>query len=191
MSSSDGFCSSVTFAPGELGQVYTGATAIPHHHPPLAISVTNSAISSPVPTPTAPTHATAPSNIKAPSPASANRHPSPTRSNSTSSIATQSSFAQIPSGTIAINPTPTIGTVPSVAAGNANPGPLPLVTPPMTPMSTSNISATSSVTGSSLGKREFGGTSESEADDQKPKKRRIAPTPVTSEDVSMDTPKES
>ena len=191
MSSSDGFCSSVTFTPGELGQVYTGAMSTFHHHPPLAISASNSAISSPVPTPTAPTHATAPSAIKAPSPASANRHPSPTRSNSTSSIATQSSFAQTPSGTIAINPTPTVGTVPSVAAGNTNPGPLPLATPPMTPISTSNVSATSSVIGSNLGKREFGGTSESEADDQRPKKRRIAPTPVKNEEMNLDTPKET
>ena len=185
MSSSDGFCSSIAFAPGELGQVYTGPVPTAHHphHPSLAISVSNSAQPSPVPTPTA---ASTPSVTKIPGasvvpapPIPAGRPTSPTRSNSASSIATQSSFMQTATGIIATNPTPTLGTVPSVAAANPSTGGLPLSTPPMTPMAT--ISTASSVNGSSLGKRDTGGLSESDLEEnQNPaKKRRIAPTPVS------------
>ena len=188
MSSSDGYCSSIAFAPGELGQVYSGQ-APTAHHPNLSISISGSSQPSPVPTPTAASAASPvkphPSSILAPSPSSAAaaRPVSPSRSNSNSSIATQSSFMQTPAGIIASNPTPTIGNVPSVAATNSAPAGLPLCTPPMTPMST--VSAPSSVSGSLLGKRDIGGTSESEMEDNKSvlKKRRIAPTLVKEDDL--------
>ncbi|KAL9121413.1 MAG: hypothetical protein Q9187_002026 [Circinaria calcarea] len=188
MSSSDGYCSSIAFAPGELGQVYTGQ--VPNaHHPTLSISVSGSSQPSPVPTPTA---ASAASPVKphsssilapSPSPAATARPVSPSRSNSNSSIATQSSFMQTPAGIIASNPTPTIGNVPSVAATNSAPAGLPLCTPPMTPMSI--VSAPNSVSGGLLGKRDIGGTSESEMEDNKtaPKRRRIAPTVIKDDNL--------
>ena len=171
--------------PGELGQIYTGSVPTAHHphHPSLAISISNSAQPSPIPTPT---NASTPNLSKtavglsvSAAPISAAGPASPSRSNSTSSIATQSSFAQIPAGLIASNPTPTLGNVPSVAAASSTVPMLPLSTPPMTPMS--SASAASSVNGSMLGKRDMGGMSESDLEENKgpAKKRRIAPTPVT------------
>ena len=75
-------------------------------------------------------------------------------------------------GGVASNPTPIVGNVPSVAAGGSTG--LPMVTPPMTPMT--GGSAASSVSGV-LGKRD-GGQSESEVEEGKRKKRRVAPTLV-------------
>ncbi|KAL8785878.1 MAG: hypothetical protein Q9213_003110 [Squamulea squamosa] len=180
MSSSDGFCSNLAFQPGELGQVYAGH--IPSvHHPSPAVSAVSSAHVTPTPTPTA---LSAPPLIAAPSPSPLNgpigHPPSPTRSNSTSSVATQSSHMQSSGGIITSNPTPTLGNVPSVAASNSF-GPLPWTTPPQTPMG-GGISAPSSVSGSVLGKRD---TSESEREDAAPKKRRIAPTPIGGESGSQ------
>ena len=186
MSSSDGFCSTISFVPGELGQVYTGTVPTLHHHsrnPSLTIGTNNSAQPSPVPTPTG---TVTPSLTKIPSTSGSFASPAPnqpvasptkSRSNSVSSIATQSSHVPNTQARDAIgnSPTPTIGTVPGITALNsALPG-LPLSTPPMTPMST--VSATSSVSGI-LGKRDAGGVSESDQEDKKAKKRRIAPTPV-------------
>lgn len=55
-----------------------------------------------------------------------------------------------------------------------------MTTPPQTPASTHGgyHSATSSVSGSVLGKRDFGAASESEKEEGKLKKRRVAPTLV-------------
>lgn len=189
MSSSDGFCSNLSFAPGELGQVYTGH--VPNaHHPSPAVSTASSAHATPTPTPitgTAPAFVEkhpppnfVPSNSPVPTPArsttpstqqSTIRPPSPTRSNSTSSVATQS-------GLVTSNHTPSVGTVPSVAAGASFSG-LPWTTPPQTPMA-GTASGPSSVSGSVLGKRD---ASESEKEDQtgQPKRRRVAPTLVQAE----------
>ncbi len=56
----------------------------------------------------------------------------------------------------------------------------PMTTPPQTPASTHGgyHSATSSVSGSVLGRRDFGAASESEKEEGKTKKRRVAPTLV-------------
>ena len=171
MSSSDGFCSNLTFNPGELGQIYSGHVPTAHH-PSSAISTMSTAQPSPT-TASAPpfdrqsTPVLAPLASPAPLPP-----PSPTRSNSTSSIATQSSQ-------MINNPTPTLGSVPSVAATNPSFSGLPWTTPPQTPMS-GVVSRPSSVSGSVLGKRD---TSESEREEVAiPKKRRIAPTLVRDED---------
>ena len=178
MSSSDGFCSNLTFSPGELGQIFTGFVPTAQHPSPASISAVSSTQSTPMPTPTA---ASAPPSFEkattpghAPSPAP--QPPSPTRSNSTSSIVTQSS--QI----ITNNPTPTFGNVPSLAATNPSFSNLPWTTPPQTPMS-GVISRPSSVSGSVLGKRD---TSESEKEEQPtvPKKRRVAPTLINTGDHS-------
>ena len=226
MSSSDGFCSNLTFSPGELGDVYTGHTPT-LHHPSPAISTVSSAHATPIPTPTT---ASAPTNLeKQQQPAGipgfvhsispalhAQTHPihfqqqqqnhqnqhtqrpaSPARSNSTSSIATQSTTTN---NVLTSNPTPTLSNVPSLGVSSSNnTGPtasssfsttLPWTTPPQTPMSSSggmgNTSRPSSVTGSVLGKR-AGDASESDREDGvekaegeagKGKKRRVAPTLV-------------
>jgi len=190
MTSSDGFCSTLSFSPDELGQVYVpdGTAAKP------SFSVQTSSLSSqntPTPTPTSaigppspyplgPSHQRTASNplstAPSPPPAAAAqpvRPSSPTRSNSTSSIATQASFAHHPSaGTVISNPPLMSGAVPSIAAANSSfVSGLSMATPPQTPRST-----TSSVSGL---KRDAGAASESEKEDsQPPKRRRIAPTPV-------------
>ncbi|KAL8965031.1 MAG: hypothetical protein Q9183_004070, partial [Haloplaca sp. 2 TL-2023] len=175
MSSSDGFCSNLAFQPGELGHVYTGHVPTAHHPSP-AVSSISSAHVTPTPTPTAssapPLVPPAPSASPLLNPVA--QPPSPTRSNSTSSVATQSSHA--PPGVITSNPTPTLGNVPGVAAMNSF-GALPMTTPPQTPMA-GVPSAASSVSGSVLGKRD---TSESEREDTAPKKKRVAPVLVPRE----------
>lgn len=175
MSSSDGFCSNLSFSPGELGQVYTGHVPSAHHPSPAPISGPVPAQLTPVPTPittsappsfdkpATPTFAAAsPAAVPLPSPTRV-RPPSPTRSNSVSSVATEISQS------IGNNPTPTLGSVPSVAASFNG---LPWTTPPQTPMA-GVISRPGSVTGSVLGKRD---TSESEKEDSAPRKKRVAPT---------------
>lgn len=177
MSSSDGFCSNLTFNSGELGQVYTGHVPTAHHPSPAPISTASSAQPTPVPTPTA---ASAPPSFERqltpvlapPASPAAFPPPSPTRSNSTSSMTTQSSQM------VNSNPTPTLGSVPSVAATNPSFSNLPWTTPPQTPMSGIISSRPSSVSGSVLGKRD---TSESEKEEP-PKKRRVAPTLIKTED---------
>lgn len=184
MSSSDGFCSTLSFAPGELGQIYSGST-----------SAASNAASTPTPLPT-PTHA--PSPVKAThalsssggsaAPTSHAPPASPARSNSACSVATQSSIQQ--SANVVNNPTPTLGSVPSVtAAHSAQPSALPLTTPPQTPLPTSSHGGANASTGSVLGKRDMRTASESEKEEskgeesadssQRPKKRRVAPTLVS------------
>lgn len=190
MSSSDGFCSCLSFAPGELGQIYTGHIPTAHH--PMTVNTTGVSTAQPTPTAT-PTAVNAPPLVKqsfsaippSPSPVAVLRPTSPTRSSSASSVATLSSHVQTPVTVITSNPTPTLGTVPSVAATNSATVGLPLTTPPQTPMS-GNISTTSSVSGSVLGKRDASAASESEKEDAKEvtKKRRIAPTLVGAEGSS-------
>lgn len=188
MSSSDGFCSTLSFAPGELGQPYTGSTSAATNP---AGPGTPSANVTPLPTPThvpSPIKAThtpvttagsAASNTSQAPPAS------PARSNSACSVTTQSSTQQ--AGNVVNNPTPTLGSVPLVTATHsAQPPTLPLTTPPQTPLpgSRGNTTSFSSV----LGKRDTTTASESEKEETKssesapaqpPKKRRIAPTLVS------------
>ncbi len=183
MTSTDGFCSNVSFSPGELGQVYSGHVPT-LHHPSPAISTVSSAQPTPTPTPTtasapffekqAPPLAV-PSHSPAPPPYPA----SPTRSISASSSVALSSQMQNPTNVVISNPTPTLGNVPSVAAPNSSFGGLPWTTPPQTPRA-GVTSTSSSVSGGVLGKRD---TSESEKEEytQQPKKRRIAPTLVGTE----------
>ena len=186
MSSTDGFCSALSFAPGELGQVYNG----PHptyNHPTISTSIGNApsanSTSAPTPTPTATVSPsfTAPVILSpshpSPAPTFSFRPGSPTRSNSQSSIATISSLQ---TAGVTNNPTPTLSHVPLVTATNsAQQVGLPMTTPPQTPMSMSGgHSATSSISGSVLGKRDIGGASESEKEESRVKKRRVAPTPV-------------
>ncbi|OJD22784.1 hypothetical protein ACJ73_05869 [Blastomyces percursus] len=227
MSSSDGFCSTIAFSPGELGQVYNPSSsekAQHGHH----ISTTSSTNTTPLPTPT---FATSPSLSKANQIFSAPTPPSTTTTTTATVIPARpaspagsatSSITQLSAGipqlststsgpgsnsnsTVINNPTPTLGSVPSVTATNSAPLPLqqaglPLSTPPQTPMSGVSHSATISVSGSVLGKRELGTVSESERDEIREsgkhssgadvegevtatapavKKRRVAPTLIS------------
>ena len=185
MSSSDGFCSTVAFAPGELGQTYSGPIPTAHHshHHSLSIGTNTSAQPSPLPTPTgsaAPSFSRIPSsgggNFASPVPNYSTASPNKSRSNSVSSAATQSSHAPPTAPMIGNSPTPTMGTVPGITASNSVSGGLPLSTPPMTPMSTSSVAA--STAGATFGKRESNEVKEAEQDEPQPKRRRIAPTPV-------------
>ncbi|RSL98046.1 hypothetical protein CEP52_010536 [Fusarium oligoseptatum] len=183
ISSSDGFCSSLSFAAGELGEVFKGE--IPRAKSQTTVSSSNQ--NTPVPTPTtsfAPPspfpngshhhHRNSASSFTAPSPPpsaslASQRPSSPARSNSTSSIATiTTQSSTVPTGVIS-NPTLITGSVPGIAATNSGKVTgVPMTTPPETPRST-----TGSVAGT---KRD---TSEGEREESKePKKRRIAPTLV-------------
>ncbi|OQD66610.1 hypothetical protein PENPOL_c004G05308 [Penicillium polonicum] len=187
MSSSDGFCSTLSFAPGELGQTYTGPTSVAHNTANPTTPATNitplltptQSASPHVPSPVKTNHAS--SNSTGPAPPA-----SPARSNSTCSVATQPSTQPTPAGVVN-NPTPTLGTVPSVTATHsAQPPTLPLTTPPQTPVS----GAPQNGPGSSvLGKRDARPASESEKEEgkgdpnnalqQPPKRRRVAPTLIS------------
>ncbi|THC98899.1 hypothetical protein EYZ11_001612 [Aspergillus tanneri] len=172
MSSSDGFCSTLTFTPGELGQTYNAPVATAHQVGNAGVQPTSHTT---VP-PTKPSPVAAPVNAAQAPPAS------PARSNSVSSVTTQSTTQQA-TGSVVNNPTPTLGSVPLVtAAHSSQPPTLPLSTPPQTPLSAVSQSGTSSVSNSVLGKR--AGESEKEEDHtvpqvQQPKKRRVAPTLVS------------
>lgn len=113
MSSTDGYCSTLAFTPGELGQIYNG------HHPTMNHPTMSTGPSVPTPISTL-----SPSLAKAlpavvpslPSPAAPYftlRPTSPARSNSQSSIATMSSV-QTPA--VTNNPTPTLTHLPMVTA---------------------------------------------------------------------------
>lgn len=193
MTSSDGFCSTLTFTPGELGQVYTGELPTPKHptsNSPAVSSSQNtpmatptSTIPTPSPLPSSSNHQRTSSNhsiAASPPPASLGpvmRPSSPTRSNSTSSIATQASYAHHAPGTVISNPPLVGGTLPGVMAGTSGLGfatAVPMTTPPQTPRS-----AASSVGGV----KRAGDASESEREEggNEKKKRRIAPTLVGGE----------
>ncbi|KAH6672199.1 WD40-repeat-containing domain protein [Halenospora varia] len=185
MTSSDGFCSTLTFSPGELGQVYAGEVPTAKHPMLNTTTAASSSQNTPMATPTsiAPPspfpagghhHRTSSNLSVAPSPPPAPtgqtmRPSSPTRSNSTSSIATQSSYATPAASTIMNNPPLVGGSLPGIAAGNSFMTGLPMTTPPQTPRST-----TSSVSGV---KRDATESGTEDAGGEK-KKRRIAPTLV-------------
>lgn len=183
MTSSDGFCSNVSFNPGELGQIYSGHVPT-IHHPSPAISTASSTQLTPTPTPTTASGPLFEKHVPPlvqpfHSPAPSAHPPSPTRSNSASSSVAPSVPVQNLSNVVISNPTPTLGNVPSVATPNSSFAGLPWTTPPQTPMP-GVTSTASSVSGSILGKRD---TSESEKEDRtkQPKKRRIAPTRIGAE----------
>ncbi|KAI7786657.1 chromatin assembly factor 1 subunit B [Diaporthe eres] len=184
ITSSDGFCSTVSFAPTDLGEVYKGDISAHKRRQDNADAVASSSQNTPVPTPTsqfAPPspfpngsqhrHRDSTSSFAAPSPppaaAFANQRPSsPTRSNSTSSIITQSSTAAPPGP-----PTLVAGSVPGLTATNSGKVTgVPIATPPETPRSTA---------GSVAGTKRDQSESEKEDSGSKPKKRRVAPTLVS------------
>ncbi|GAO17193.1 hypothetical protein UVI_02031300 [Ustilaginoidea virens] len=159
ISSSDGFCSSLSFAAGELGDIYKGEIGPPKTmNTPTPTPTTSFAPPSPFPNGSHPQHRNSASSFAAPSP--------PASSNSTSSIATQPS--SVPTGVVS-NPTLIAGSVPALTASSSTKVTgMPVATPPETPR-TMMVNAAGT-------KRD---ASENEKDEVKePKKRRIAPTPV-------------
>ncbi|KAF2172390.1 hypothetical protein M409DRAFT_63095 [Zasmidium cellare ATCC 36951] len=224
MTSSDGFCSALTFSSGELGTVYQGplATASRPSPAPISVAKANSTTSTPQPTPTgsaAVSQATAPparppstSNppsahptpaLQAASPSpftaqpvpSGGRPASPARSMSQSSIATEASFARVPDQNpppVMNNPTPSMGSVPGLAAtGSSNPSgsSVPLFTPPQTPgQGHLNGSAAVAPPPAAGIKRESVTSNTAEEEQGREKRRRIAPTPVTEGDVPVVPP---
>lgn len=194
MSSSDGFCSALSFVPGELGSSYKGP---PHtrSHRPSAMNIVGSNNSTAQASPTAesmPDGPRLPASLAfapSPSPGSVVRPPSPMRSNSASSIATQSSFAH-PGGIVVSNPTPSVTKLPGVAASGSSA--LPSPTPPLTPLhnsaghSVSTSASFASSTGASStfvpAKRDGetqAGKEEAADDVHDAKRRRIVPTLVS------------
>ncbi|KAL5361553.1 WD40-repeat-containing domain protein [Aspergillus floccosus] len=174
MSSSDGFCSTLAFAPGELGQPYSPASAA------------QASASSAQPPNQAPT--TAPMKVTTTAvPSSTTPAPpaSPARSNSVSSNPISAPSQQ--SGTVINNPTPTLGSVPLVTATHSSQPPtLPLTTPPQTPMSVVSQGGASATSNTVLGKRQGESDKEDSKDqssaapqEQQPKKRRVAPTLIS------------
>jgi chromatin assembly factor 1 subunit B len=186
ISSSDGFCSTLSFAPGELGEVYKGEVGPPRTHSVSSATGPASNQNTPTPTPTtsfAPPspypsgpqhqHRNSTSSFTAPSPPASTsgmiqRPSSPARSNSASSIATQASA--VPHAVVS-NPPLISGNVPAITATNsAKVTGVPVTTPPETPKQTAGASTGNKREGSEMEKEEGKG----------PKKRRIAPTLVES-----------
>jgi chromatin assembly factor 1 subunit B len=196
MTSSDGFCSTLTFSPGELGQIYTGEVPTAKHPVIGTSTAVSSSQNTPMATPTsiAPPspfpasnhhHRSSSSYSIAPSPPPAPLGPtarpsSPTRSNSTSSIATQSSYAPGATGSVISNPPLVAGSLGSIAAAGGNVSfmtGMPMTTPPQTPRST-----TSSVSGVKRDASESeSGEKEDASQGGEKKRRRIAPTLVGAE----------
>lgn len=182
VTSSDGFCSTISFSPTDIGEIYKGDVSAHRRRQETAEATATSTQNTPTPTPTsqfAPPspfpnghrHRDSSCSFAAPSPSPAasfvNQRPSsPARSNSTSSVMTQASA--VPA---AGPPTLMAGSVPGLTATNSGKVTgVPITTPPETPRSTA-----ASVAGS---KREL---SESEKEDSgpQPKKKRIAPTLIS------------
>ncbi|DAA78134.1 TPA_exp: Uncharacterized protein A8136_5837 [Trichophyton benhamiae CBS 112371] len=198
MSSSDGFCSSLSFSPGELGQVYTMEK--PH---PISSNV---GVSSNAPTVQSPILTSPRKNSAGKASLAAIGTPAPTPTavpaRAASSGPATPSSATSKAANVVNNPTPILGTVPSVTATNSS---QPFSTPPETPMS--SHSATNSISGSVLGKRDISTVSESEKEDshdkdeddqtgnnaaqREPKRKRIAPTLVSSASSGMPNSEDS
>ncbi|KAF5027573.1 hypothetical protein F66182_315 [Fusarium sp. NRRL 66182] len=181
ISSSDGFCSTLSFTAGELGEIYKGevgpvksqTAASSNQSTPMPTPTTSFAPPSPFPNGSHHQHRNSTSSMTAPSPpqsAISQRPSSPARSNSASSIATITTQAStVPATGVVTNPTLISGNVPGIAAANSGKVTgVPLTTPPETPRS-----AAGSVAGA---KRDASEGEKEEA--REPKKRRIAPTLV-------------
>jgi chromatin assembly factor 1 subunit B len=208
MTSSDGFCSALTFAPGELGTIHYPPPNAPRHTPaPISVARANSATSTPQATPTTvpalPTmmarqssnqsnsNTIAPPPAPSPSPFSHPARPaSPARSMSASST---TSFAHPPDQNpppAMNNPTPSMSSMPSMTAAGSNvQSSLPLFTPPQTPGG-SNVYTGSMGNGSSVvaGVKRESVASDTSEDGTKEKRRRIAPTLVEVDGASAFAP---
>jgi chromatin assembly factor 1 subunit B len=208
MTSSDGFCSALTFAPGELGTIHYPPPNAPRHTPaPISVARANSATSTPQATPTtvpalpammarqssnqSNSNTIAPPPAPSPSPFSYPARPaSPARSMSASST---TSFAHPPDQNpppAMNNPTPSMSSMPSMTAAGSNvQSSLPLFTPPQTPggsnVYTGPMGNTSSVV---AGVKRESVASDASEDGTREKRRRIAPTLVEVDGASALAP---
>lgn len=106
---------------------------------------------------------------------------------SASSIATEASFARVPDPNALLvmnNPTPSMGSLPSVAAAGSNV--MPLFTPPQTPgqqqqPSNGSMGGPASTLAAAGVKRPGDASGAALGEEGRERKRRIAPTPVVSE----------
>ncbi|KAF4552993.1 WD domain-containing protein 23 [Elsinoe fawcettii] len=191
ITSSDGFCSCLTFAPGELGTVHHQPAA-PRQLPSQIMTAASPGAGVSTPSQT-PTQSTAP---PLPRPASSQSQPagqspfvpahpaSPARSMSISSVTTQELTQSLADQThearAASSLTPQISSMPStVAASGASAGGLPMFTPPQTPGS-SMVTATS-VPSSMFATAGIKREGEVAASGQE-KRRRIAPTLISGDE---------
>lgn len=196
ITSSDGFCSCLTFAPGELGTVYHHPPQVKHTPMPLN-SAGSPAASTPGQTPNyasipPPMARQASSQGVAPSPSPFNtaQPASPARSISNASVYTQASAAPVPGQEVdpAQNDTPQVSAMPGLTAsisGTSTVGGVPLYTPPQTPGYTAAVPAMTglyppSIPVASVEKRE----GDSQEERGRDKRRRIAPTPVSEPNTS-------
>ncbi|KAK4153287.1 WD40-repeat-containing domain protein [Chaetomidium leptoderma] len=184
ISSSDGFCSALSFASGELGTVYTGelgpqkpsvATATSNQNTPAPTPTAAFAPPSPFPNGSHHRHRDSASSLTAPSPPMITasfvnpRAASPARPISNASSMTQPPASQ--TGVVS-NPPLISGQVPSIAAANSSKvvG-IPMTTPPETPQASFNAPAGT--------KREVTEGETDESSGSQSKRRRIAPTLVS------------
>ena len=147
MTSSDGFCSCLSFSPGELGQTHPGPVHSKHYHQSSA-AISSSSASTPVSNLTAlppmSRQVSSGNTHSHPSPFTGMRPSSPARSMSASSATTQASAVALPDqNNITLSgPAPSVGTIPSISAsststsavGSSHVAGVPLFTPPQTPM---------------------------------------------------------
>ena len=195
MSSSDGFCSAVTFAPGELGQIYQ-QIVVPSAGVGILPSAPSSNQSTPAPTPVI-AHPI-PLSRQTSNPAIASlsglpgRPSSRSRSNSAASNVTQPPHAPGSSHAL-VGTTSQASSRPSSAFGAAasqQGAPmsttLPFTTPPRTPMARGGTPSSSVAGANTLGKRDSTNTSaereQGESIAVPVKRRKIEPTPVPKDD---------
>ena len=203
ISSSDGFCSCLSFTPGELGSTYI-PPAQARHTPQTINTSISSAQTTPAQTPTQtsmpPLVRPSSSHGVSASTSSGPAHPaSPARSMSVSSVTTQEFHAQNPEQGSDLdrrlsNATPQISSVPGLTATNPSApsaGGLPMFTPPQTPGASMTLPANaqplggpSSASGQSVSGQSStsGGVkreNEASEDGSKEKRRRIQPTLVS------------
>ncbi|KAI9888027.1 MAG: hypothetical protein M1823_000148 [Watsoniomyces obsoletus] len=196
MSSLDGFCSVVTFAPGELGQIYSNTTTT-ISHPAVGSSASSSTHSTPVATPVSTHPHRISGQLVVPGPSAHFPLPgpqvsSPARTNSASSVTTQPSMSQsqlttyLPSRTASGSGSASVSTTRTGLPGVSSGSTIPLSTPPQTPMPPAETPIKSEAGAEVLGKREPSvrpGSEVEEGESQSnPKKRRIEPTMIRRND---------
>lgn len=199
ITSSDGFCSCLTFASGELGTVYQAPPQSKHVPVPL------NTVGSPAPSSSGltPTQSVFPTMTRqlssqgiqpSPSPFTMAQPASPARSMSTSSVMTRGDhdldhnldFSQANNDLA-----PSMGSVGSLTAGTPTAGGVPMYTPPQTPSYTAAVAATpipNLPTSSVAHKRETDAVEEERGRPEK--RRRIAPTLVSGDSSSQNASKE-
>ncbi|GAM88455.1 hypothetical protein ANO11243_064880 [Dothideomycetidae sp. 11243] len=184
ISSSDGFCSCLTFGPGELGTVWQAPPPLARHSVSQATPSHSNVTATGRP---ASSHGQGPTQ----SPFMSAQPASPARSMSISSVTTQELHAslgdhQSADARSASSQTPQISSIPSLTAASAsglNAGGLPMFTPPQTPGSSMAGASTLSNSHGSTAPAGIAGLKregeEAQSSAPKEKRRRIQPTLIS------------